>query len=414
MLRVGLTGGTGAGKSTLARRLAERGAVLVDADALARDVLAPGSDGLRAVVERFGPQVLTGDGALDRAVLARLAFADPDRRRALEAITHPLIAARTAAAFAAAPPDAVVVHDVPLLVELAMGDRYHLVVVVDAPEQLRVARLAGRGMAPDDARARIRAQATTEQRRAAADVWLDNSLDPDGLARDADRLWDDRLVPFERAVRARQGRRSGREGPARLVPHDPTWAPQAARLAARIARAAGPVGAGVDHVGSTSVPGLAAKPVLDLQLGVRGLADDAARAALVERLCEAGFPGDGAWQQDEPQDDEPDPRRWRKLYHRTADPGSLPVHLHVREAGSPGWRLALLTRDWWRADAQARAEYEAFKRATAAEHTGDPTTEGYAAAKEPWFTSAWPRARDWAERTGWRAPAQPQDHAPGR
>ena len=146
MLRTGLTGGTGSGKSTVAHRLGERGAFVVDADVLAREVVAPGSEGLAAVVQEFGPEVLAPDGALDRTALAAVVFGDDGRRRALEAITHPLIAHRTGELVAAAPDDAVLVHDVPLLVEKRMGAGYHLVVVVDAPVEDRVRRLVGRGM----------------------------------------------------------------------------------------------------------------------------------------------------------------------------------------------------------------------------------------------------------------------------
>ena len=279
MLRVGLTGGTGSGKSTVARRLAALGAVVVDADLLAREVVAPGSAGLAAVVAEFGADVRAGDGSLDRAALARVAFASDERRRALEAITHPLIAARTAHLVAAASEDAIVVHDVPLLVEKEMGAAYQLVVVVDAPVEVRVARLARRGMPADDARARIRAQATDVQRRVAADVWLDNGGSDVELTAAVDDLWHQRLVPFERNVRA--GVRVERASALTLVPADPTWPAQAARLAARVARAAGERGRGVEHIGSTSVPGLLAKDVIDLQLGVDSLEDaDAVRSAL--------------------------------------------------------------------------------------------------------------------------------------
>lgn len=196
MLRVGLTGGTGAGKSSVARRLTELGAVVVDADALAREVLAPGSEGLAAVVAEFGPEVLDGDGGLDRAALARVVFADADRRAALERITHPRIAALTAQQVAAAPADAVVVHDVPLIVENGLADRYDLVVVVGAPEEVRLARLVEqRGMDPGDARARIRAQADDAARRAVADVWIDNSGTREELLAAVRRLWEERLAP---------------------------------------------------------------------------------------------------------------------------------------------------------------------------------------------------------------------------
>lgn len=196
MLRVGLTGGTGSGKSTLARRLAGRGAVVVDADALAREVVAPGTPGLAAVAAAFGDEVLAPDGSLDRAALAGVVFGDEGRRRALEAITHPLIARRTGELVAAAPADGVLVHDVPLLVEKRMAPGYHLVVVVDAPVEDRVRRLVGRGLPEDDARRRIASQATDDDRRAVADAWVDNTGSADDLDRAADRLWDERLAPF--------------------------------------------------------------------------------------------------------------------------------------------------------------------------------------------------------------------------
>lgn len=396
MLRVGLTGGTGAGKSTVARRLAALGAVVVDADALAREVLAAGTEGLAEVVEAFGADVLLADGALDRAGLARVVFASDERRRELEAITHPRIAARTRELCAAAAPDAVVVHDMALVVEQGMGAAYHLVVVVDAPVELRVARLAARGMAGDDARARIRAQASEEQRRAAADVWLDNLGGEADLHAAVDALWSRRLVPFERNVRT--GARVKRTERLTLVPYDRTWPAQAARLAARITRAAGERGRGVEHIGSTAVPGLAAKDVIDLQLGVDTLDDADAVAAA---LSGAGYlPVPAAGQDTVHPAVDPDPRHWVKRFHGGTDPGRV-VNLHVREVGGPGWRTALVLRDWWRAHAGERAVYEAEKRRLAG--LGLSAT-AYAAAKEPWFAGAVPRALAWAERTGWSLP----------
>ena len=169
MVKVGLTGGIGSGKSEVARRLASLGAVVVDADALAREAVAPGSDGLAQVVAAFGKGVLAPDGSLDRAAVGRLVFADEDERARLEGIVHPYVARRSAELMAAAPADAVVVYDVPLLVEKHLESGYDLVVVVEAPEDVRVRRLAEhRGMTEADARARIAAQATPEQRAAAA------------------------------------------------------------------------------------------------------------------------------------------------------------------------------------------------------------------------------------------------------
>jgi dephospho-CoA kinase len=191
---VGLTGGAGAGKSTVAARLRELGAVVIDADALAREVLEPGSDGLAEVVKAFGDGVLHPDGSLDRAALAAVVFADPERRRRLEAITHPRIAGRTSELLADAPADAVVVHDIPLLVEKAMAPAYDLVVVVDAPEEERVRRLVRRGLPEDDARARIAAQATRADRQEVADVWLENNGSADELRAAVDALWKDRLA----------------------------------------------------------------------------------------------------------------------------------------------------------------------------------------------------------------------------
>ncbi|MFW3169071.1 dephospho-CoA kinase [Geodermatophilus sp. CPCC 206100] len=195
MLRIGLTGGIGSGKSTVAGLLAARGARVVDADRIAREVVAPGTPGLAAVVEAFGPSVLTADGALDRPALAAVVFADPAARARLDGIVHPLVRARAAEQVAAAPPDAVVVQDVPLLVETGQAASYDLVLVVEADLDTRVRRLEQRGLTEADARARIAAQATDEQRRAVADVVLDNSGTPEQLAEQVDRFWAERVAP---------------------------------------------------------------------------------------------------------------------------------------------------------------------------------------------------------------------------
>jgi dephospho-CoA kinase len=201
MLMVGLTGGIGSGKSAVAARLAEWGAVVIDSDVLAREVVAPGTDGLAEVVAAFGPAVLGADGGLDRAALGRLVFADPHRRRRLEEIVHPRVRARTAETVAAAPADAIVVNDVPLLVEAGLADRYDLVVVVLADEATRLTRLVGdRGMAPDDARARIAAQASDEQRRAVADVLIVNDGTRDELRAAVDDAWRTRIAPAARTA----------------------------------------------------------------------------------------------------------------------------------------------------------------------------------------------------------------------
>jgi dephospho-CoA kinase len=194
VLRIGLTGGIGSGKSTVSRLLGEHGAVVVDADVIAREVVAPGTPGLAAIVEAFGPTALAADGSLDRPGLAAVVFADPQARRRLDGIVHPLVRARAGELEAAAPADAVVVHDVPLLAETGQGSSYGLVVVVEADPAVRVARLVQRGLTADDARARIAVQATDEQRRAIADVVLDNSGTPEQLAEQVDRFWAERVT----------------------------------------------------------------------------------------------------------------------------------------------------------------------------------------------------------------------------
>ncbi|MFJ1790351.1 dephospho-CoA kinase [Kitasatospora griseola] len=190
MLRIGLTGGIGAGKSEVSRQLAALGAVIVDSDLIAREVVAPGTPGLAAVVAEFGPGVLLPDGALDRPALGRIVFGDPARLAALNAIVHPLVRARSAELEAAAGPDAIVVHDVPLLAENGLAPLYDLVVVIDVPDAERLRRLTAlRGMPEDEARARMAAQATREDRLAVADLVLDNSGDLDGLTARVRELW---------------------------------------------------------------------------------------------------------------------------------------------------------------------------------------------------------------------------------
>ena len=188
-VRVGLTGGIASGKSLVAAELARLGAVVIDADVLAREVVAPGTPGLTAVVERFGAEVLDGD-RLDRARLGSIVFADPTARRDLERIVHPAVRARAAELERAAAPDAVVVHVIPLLVETGQQDDFDIVVVVDADPETQVARLAARdGLTEDAARARLAAQASREERRAAADVVLSNQGSVTDLRGQIARLW---------------------------------------------------------------------------------------------------------------------------------------------------------------------------------------------------------------------------------
>ena len=175
-MRVGLTGGVASGKSTVSGILRQLGAVVIDADALAREVIEPGTPGLAAVVGEFGPEILTDDGDLDRARLGALVFADPDRRAALEAIVHPLVRARAAELEQAAPPGRIVVSDIPLLVETGQAGDFDAVVVVDVPEELQVARaVRERGWSEDEARARVVAQGSRSDRLAVATYVVDNT-----------------------------------------------------------------------------------------------------------------------------------------------------------------------------------------------------------------------------------------------
>jgi dephospho-CoA kinase len=188
VLRVGLTGGIGSGKSEVSRRLAALGAVVIDADVLAREVVARGTDGLAEVVVAFG-DVLTPGGDLDRPAVGRLVFGDETARRKLEGIIHPRVRVRAAEIEAAAPADAVVVHDIPLLVETGQADRFDQVVVVDVPPEIQLDRLMKRGMSEDEVRARIASQATREDRLAAADLVVDNSGTLADLDRRINEIW---------------------------------------------------------------------------------------------------------------------------------------------------------------------------------------------------------------------------------
>lgn len=195
-VHVGLTGGIAAGKSEVARVLQSRGALLVDSDALARLVLEKGSPGLAAVQDEFGDRVITSQGELDRVEMARIVFADAQARQRLNRIVHPRIREAARRIVAEAGPDAVVVQDVPLLVETGQADAFDLVVVVEAPIEERMRRMTEeRGMSREDAQARVAAQATDEQRRAAADVVIVNDADLDRLASATHQVWDRFLAP---------------------------------------------------------------------------------------------------------------------------------------------------------------------------------------------------------------------------
>jgi dephospho-CoA kinase len=187
---VGLTGGVGSGKSTVSRLLADRGAVIIDADALAREVVEPGTPGFDAVVATFGDEIVGPDGRLDRPALATIVFRDKTRLAELNAIVHPLVKQRTAELMAAARADAILVYDVPLLVESGLADGFDVVVVVEADVATRLARLAARGMAEADAQERMAAQASDEQRRSEADELIANDGSLSDLEIRVDALWE--------------------------------------------------------------------------------------------------------------------------------------------------------------------------------------------------------------------------------
>ena len=375
--------------------------MLVDADAIAREVVEPGTPGLAAVVAAFGPEILDAAGRLDRPRLGAIVFQEPERRAELNGIIHPLVRERAAAVIAAAPADAVVVQDIPLLVETGQQKNFHLVLVVDAPEDVRLQRMTEhRGMTEADARSRIAAQASRQDRLAAADAVLTNSGTRADLLASVDRLWNERLLPF--AWNVSQGAVAARSGAAVLAAPDSDWPRQASNLAERLKAAAPEDVLAVDHIGSTAVPGLEAKDVIDLQLSV---ADLATADRIAPLLGAAGFPRWPGILMDSPLPGRPDPAAWSKRLHGNADP-ARPVNLHVRVAGSPGWWFALCFRDWLRADSAARREYGAEKRRVAALHASDATTAGYAEGKEDWFREvAAPGAQRWAESSGWQPPS---------
>ncbi len=394
MLRVGLTGGIGSGKSTVATVLRELGAVVTDADRVAREVVEPGTPALAAIRERFGPNVIQPDGSLDRAGLAAIVFPDPGALRALEGITGPAIAARVAQLRAAVPTDRVDVYDMPLLIEKGLWVHEHLTLVVGASEQTRLTRLVEqRGIPRDDALARIAAQATDEQRREAADLWLDNDGPREATAEQVAQVWAQRLQPYRDGLLER--RRAKR--PDRLVLHeaDPRWADAGARVVARIAAALAGRGVVVDHIGSTSVPGLLAKDVIDVQIGIRALAE-ADDPGFEAALRQAGYLLVDGNDQDHPHPAGAPAAQWQKRFYGGCDPGQI-VNVHVRQIGSAGYRFAIAFRDWLRAEPGARAAYTTEKRRLAA---AVRSTRDYAEAKEAWFADIYPQVQRWVAAGG--------------
>lgn len=374
MLRIGLSGGIGAGKSTVSSTFHELGGIIVDGDVIAREVVEPGTVGLARLVEAFGEEILLPDGALNRPALAAIAFPDDEKRATLNGIVHPLVAERRAELIASAPPDAVIVEDIPLLVESKMAPLFPLVVIVHADEEVRVQRLISyRGFSEQDARTRIAAQATVEERRAVADVWLENTGSQDDLVQRAKQLWFNRILPFARNLQAGEPVAA----PLQPVPFDHTWADQAARIVARLQTACGHRVVRVDHVGPTAVPGMDAPDVIDVQVTVESLeiADE-----LADALRAVGYlplaDGVDAVESDARStvaefDHTEDAALWRSRLHASADPGR-PTNVHLRVAGWPNQQYALLFTDWLRANPGAD------------------------------ISDAYRRAWEWADATGWR------------
>ncbi|GJF17846.1 dephospho-CoA kinase [Mycolicibacterium cyprinidarum] len=356
----------------------ELGGIVVDGDVIAREVVEPGTEGLASLVEAFGDGILLPDGALDRPALAAIAFSDDEKRATLNGIVHPLVARRRSELISGAQEaqeNPVIIEDIPLLVESQMAPMFPLVVIVHADVETRVARLLRhRGFSEEDARARIAAQASEEQRRAVADVWLDNSGSADELVEKARTLWHTRIQPFAHNLQA--GRAAHSE--VRLIPSDPRWPAQAELILARLRTACGHHARRVDHIGPTAVPGMEARDVIDIQVTVASLevADHLAGA-----LLGAGYPGTPTTE-DVAQpagrstvsefDRVDDDSLWRKRLYCSADPGR-PTHVHVRVEGWPGQQFALLFVAWLTANPQA--------------HPGD---------------DAYQRAWEWADATGWR------------
>lgn len=387
VLRIGLTGGIGAGKSTVSSTFSDLGAIVVDGDIIAREVVEPGTEGLAKLVEAFGDGILQPDGALNRPALAAVAFSDDEKRQTLNGIVHPLVAHRRSELIEAAGSEAVIVEDIPLLVESQMAPMFPLVIIVNADAELRVRRLIEyRGFSEEDARARIAAQATEEQRRAVADIWLDNSGSAGALVEQARGLWHERIAPFAHNLKLR---RPAHRAPA-VVPYDPSWPDQAGRILARLNTACGHRAVRIDHIGSTAVPGMDAKDVIDVQVTVPSLevADE-----LADALQAAGYPRVDRYTSDTPHGS--DHALWGKRFHASADPGR-PTNVHLRVDGWPNQRFALLFVAWLNANPGVRHDYSAAKQDAL-------RTPDYTEAKEPWFLDAHRRAWEWAESTGWTA-----------
>ncbi|HUW77178.1 MAG TPA: dephospho-CoA kinase [Candidatus Nanopelagicaceae bacterium] len=235
MLLIALTGGIGSGKSTAAQFLHKCGAEVIEADLLAQEVLEAGSPGLMAVKAHFGAEIIEPTGALNREALARIVFADPDKRKALEGIVHPLVETSFRQRIAALPKDAVVIYEIPLLVETGRADEFQLVIVIETPLSVRLERMTKRGLTQNQAMARISGQASNEDRRAIADIVLTNSSDVQGFENELALTWNLRLLPF--AENLATGRGAEPEWmPVKILPNVLPIENQVVRIANRVAK----------------------------------------------------------------------------------------------------------------------------------------------------------------------------------
>jgi dephospho-CoA kinase len=287
---VGLTGGIGSGKSTVARRFAELGAVVIDADQIAREVVEPGEPTLARIRDRFGAQVISADGSLDRAGLAAIVFPDPEALAALNAITGPAILARVARLRAEVPGDRVSVFDMPLLVERRLWVHEHLTVVVDVDVETRVKRLVElRGLDEADVRHRMANQATDEERGAVADVVIDNSGSPEELVARVDRVWHERIAPY--AANLVSGIPARSPGPETPTSPTPGWADRGERAVARLSAALAAAGLPAE-VEQVAARGSGADEVVDIQVRLAATAD-AECTELTAALRDAGYVSSG-------------------------------------------------------------------------------------------------------------------------
>lgn len=391
LLHIGLTGGIGAGKSTVAAIFAELGAQIIDADKLAHEVLEPGSSALAEIGEVFGSEFINSAGELERGALGAYVFNNPEQLKKLNAIVHPAVAKLTKDRVAELPADAVIVHDVPLIAENDLKANYHLVFVAQCPQQIRMDRLTQeRGMSLENARSRIAAQANDEQRRKIADALIPTHGSIETTRAAVEKLWQERVLPMQRNMM--QNTRSPHSPQVRLLPNPPeprSWQVQAQQLMDRIIVVLKDVGLQVgtdftvDHIGSTAIGGIWAKDVLDVQLQV---INESAQERISQALIAGGFPGQPAFDYAKSGWPAGAGNRVPKMFHANADP-AREVHIHIRAVDSLAASYALNFVKLHRQSLIQRDRYAQLKaqllRTTA-------NRAEYADRKEAYFDDVWP------------------------